>query len=144
MSRIALLLVSALALGGCDKAATESDDPQLNASPMPSEQAVAAASSAAAAETPASFVQCKTCHAIEPGRHMIGPSLAGVHGKPAASATGYAYSAAMKGSGLTWDDATLERFLDAPMKTVPGTKMVYPGLKDPAKRAELIAYLKTI
>ena len=75
---------------------------------------------------------------------MIGPSLVGIHGKPAASAQGYAYSAALKSSGLTWDDATLDRYLEAPMQTVPGTKMVYPGVKDAAKRAEIVAYLKTI
>lgn len=79
-----------------------------------------------------------------PGRHAIGPSLAGIHGTRAGTVQGYAYSAAMKASGLTWDDATLDRYLEKPMAAVPGTKMVYPGLKDPAKRAEVIAYLKTL
>lgn len=144
MSRTVLTLASALALAACGKAATESDNPQPGATPLSSNEAVAAASTAAAAETPAAFMQCKTCHAAEPGRHLIGPSLAGVYGRPAASAQGYAYSAALKGAGLTWDDATLDGFLEAPMKAVPGTKMVYPGLKDPAKRAEVIAYLKTL
>ena len=144
MFRTVLVLSAACALGACGKAATESDNPKPGANAMPEEQAVAAASQAAAAETPASFAQCKTCHSIESGRQMIGPSLAGIHGRPAASVAGYAYSAAMKNAGLTWDDATLDRYLEAPMQTVPGTKMVYPGLKNPAKRAELIAYLKTI
>lgn len=144
MIRTATASVLLLALGACGDAATESDNPQPGATPMSTGEAVAAASSAAAGETPAAFAQCKTCHSAEPGRHQIGPSLAGVHGKPAGSAQGYAYSAALKSASLTWDDATLDRYLEAPMKTVPGTKMVYPGLKDPAKRAEVIAYLKTI
>jgi cytochrome c len=144
MIRTATATVLLLALGACGKAATESDNPQPGATPMTTGEAVAAASSASAAETPAAFAQCKTCHSVEPGRHQIGPSLAGVYGKPAAAAPGYTYSAAMKGAGLTWDDATLDRFLEAPMRAVPGTKMVYPGLKDPAKRAEVIHYLETL
>ena len=75
---------------------------------------------------------------------MIGPSLAGVYGKPAGAAADYPYSAALKQAGLTWDDPTLDRFLDAPMKTVPGTRMTYAGLKDPAARREVIAYMKTL
>jgi len=144
MIRPVILLAAALALAGCGKAATKSDNPQPGASPASSSEAVAAASSVSAAETPAAFMQCKTCHSVEPGRHIIGPSLAGVHGRQAASAPGYAYSSALKSAGLTWDDATLDRFLESPMKTVPGTKMVYPGLKDPAQRAEVVAYLKTL
>ena len=82
MFRTVLVLSAAFALGGCGKAATESDNPQPGADAVPEEQAVAAASQAAAAETPASFAQCRTCHSIEPERQMIGPSLAGIHGKP--------------------------------------------------------------
>lgn len=140
MPRTILAVACSLALAGCGKAATESDNPQT----VEPAGSPAAEPSAAAVETAAAFVQCKTCHSVEPGRHQIGPSLAGIHGKPAASAPGYAYSAALKGAGLKWDDATLDRFLAAPMATVTGTKMVYPGLKDPAKRAEVVAYLKTI
>ena len=75
---------------------------------------------------------------------IIGPSLAGIYGTKAGDVAGYAFSPAMKASGLTWDDATLDRFLTQPMAAVPGTKMVYPGVKDPAKRAEVIAFLKTL
>ena len=147
-SRVIRTIIAAtlpLALAACGKAATESDNP-LPSEPAsaPGAQADAQASTAAAGETPAAFLQCKTCHAVEPGRHGIGPSLAGVHGRKAGAAAGYNYSTAMKASGLTWDDAALDRYLEGPVKTVPGTKMAYPGLKDPAKRAELITYLKTL
>jgi cytochrome c2 len=138
MFRTALLLSAALALGACNQAASESDNPGAGSTAAGSDTAVATA------QTPPVYAQCKTCHSVEPGRHAIGPSLAGVHARKAGAAEGYSYSAAMKSAGLTWDDATLDRFIEAPMQTVPGTKMAYGGIKDPAKRAELIAYLKTI
>ena len=145
MIRVIVAASLPLALAACGKAATQSDDPatvdQTSVAPA---KAVAEASTAAAGETPAAFLQCKTCHAVEPGEHGIGPSLAGVHGSKAAAAAGYNFSSAMKASGLTWDDASLDRYLENPMATVPGSKMAYAGLKDPAKRAEMIAYLKTL
>lgn len=90
------------------------------------------------------FAQCKACHAIEKGKaDGVGPNLYGVYGSKAGghSAT-FKYSAAMKASGQTWNDATLNSFLLAPMKAVPGTKMTYGGVKDDAKRAALVYYLK--
>lgn len=105
----------------------------------------AAATPAAAADgKPASFAQCAACHSVEPGKHGIGPSMFGVYGTKAGEITGYTFSPALKASGLTWDDATLDKWLEGPMKLVPGTKMTYAGLSDPAKRAELIAYIKTL
>ena len=56
----------------------------------------------------------------------------------------FTYSEAMKGSGLTWDEATLDTYLTNPRGLVPGTKMAFAGIKDDAKRAEVIAYLKTL
>ena len=90
------------------------------------------------------FAQCKACHAIEKGKaDGVGPNLYGVYGSKAGghSAT-FKYSAAMKASGQTWNDATLNSFLQAPMKAVPGTKMTYGGVKDDTKRAALVYYLK--
>ncbi len=65
-------------------------------------------------------------------------------GRPAGSIPGFHYSAANKNSGLTWDAATLDRYLTNPRKAIPGTLMSYPGLSDPKKRADLIAYLATL
>ena len=93
---------------------------------------------------PAAFAQCITCHAVEPGRNGIGPSLAGVFGAKAGHVATFAYSTPMRNSGLTWDEATLDSYLKNPREVVPGTKMAYAGLKDDAKRAELVAWLKTI
>jgi cytochrome c len=148
MIRPALAAVLVLALSACGKAAPESDNPRPDAVPGTSgerpAEAVAEASSAAAGETPAAFNQCKICHTTEPGKNLIGPSLAGVYGRKAGTQAGYPYSPAMRASGLTWDDATLDRFLEAPMKAVPGTRMTYAGLKDAAARKEIIAHLKAL
>jgi cytochrome c len=65
-----------------------------------------------------------------------------VVGRKAGTAAGYTYSPAMKAYGKTWTAATLDAYLAAPMQAVPGTKMVFLGVKDAAKRASLIGYLK--
>lgn len=75
---------------------------------------------------------------------MVGPSLFGIVGTKAGEVAGFTFSPAMKASGLTWDEATLDEYLAAPMKKVPGTKMTYAGQSDPAKRKELIEYLKAL
>ena len=89
------------------------------------------------------FNMCKGCHTLDKGGNAgIGPNLHGLYGRKAGSMPGYDYSPAMKTSGLTWDAATLDAFLAAPGKKVPGTKMPI-SVSDPAKRAALVAYLKT-
>jgi cytochrome c len=85
---------------------------------------------------------CSICHSVEPGKNKIGPSLAGVVGRKAGSVPGYSYSDANKKSGLTWDEATLDKYLTDPRAVVPGTKMLFAGLKNPADRKAVIAYLK--
>lgn len=89
------------------------------------------------------FLQCQACHSIDRGgAAKIGPNLWGIYGSPAASRPGFAYSAALKGAKLTWDDATLDKWLTRPGVLVPGTKMIFIGIADPAQRQRLIAYLK--
>ncbi len=89
------------------------------------------------------FGMCAACHTVtKGGRNGIGPNLSGLIGRRAGSVPGFTYSTAMKGSGLTWDAKTLDEFLAAPTKKVPGTKMPI-SVSDPAKRAALIAYLTT-
>ncbi len=89
-------------------------------------------------------VVCKTCHAFEAGKNMIGPSLWGIQGRNAGTVAGYSYSAANKGSGIVWSDEKLFQYLEAPQRVVVGTKMSYTGIKDPQQRADLIAYLNTL
>ena len=89
------------------------------------------------------FTQCTACHTIKPGQPGVAaPNLYGVVGRKAAS-TGFAYSTALKASKLTWDKATLNTFLKAPQKLVPGTRMVV-AISDDTQRANLIAYLATL
>ena len=88
--------------------------------------------------------QCMACHSPVAGKNGVGPSLFGVVGRPAGSVEGFHYSAANKGSGLTWDAATLDKYLLSPKQVVPGTSMPYPGLKDDGQRTNLIAYLTTL
>ncbi len=89
------------------------------------------------------YAPCKACHTIDKGgRNGLGPNLNGVVGRKAGSLPGFNYSAAMKGFGKTWTPALLDAYLADPRKTVPNNKMIYPGLKDPQKRAALIAWLK--
>jgi cytochrome c2 len=88
--------------------------------------------------------QCAGCHSLDAGKTIIGPSLFGIVGRSAGSVEGFKYSPANKGSGLTWDEATLDRYLTNPQAVVPKTIMPYPGLKDATKRADLIAYLTTV
>jgi len=84
--------------------------------------------------------RCSTCHTTASGqRHGVGPNLAGLAGRRAAS-TDFSYSTALRNSGLSWDAATLDRFLAAPSKLVPGTRMLIP-IADAKQRADLVAYL---
>lgn len=99
---------------------------------------------AQAGDPPAAFNQCKACHKVEAGKNAIGPSLFGIFGTKAGSVAGYQYSPAMKTSGLTWDDATLSKYLANPKSVVPGTKMVFAGVKNPDDVNAIIAYLKTL
>jgi cytochrome c len=89
------------------------------------------------------FAVCKACHRLGEGaKSNVGAVLNGVVGRKAGSVEGFNYSDAMKESGLTWDEATLTEYLKNPKAKVPGNKMAYAGLKDDAKIADIIAYLK--
>jgi cytochrome c len=87
--------------------------------------------------------RCGACHATAPGETRVGPSLAGVVGRKAGSVPGYAYSAALKASGLVWTKANLDRWLTGSNALVPGTKMAY-AQADAAGRAAIIDYLATL
>jgi cytochrome c len=90
------------------------------------------------------FKKCGICHSPEKGVNKVGPSLFGVVGRHSATIDTFTYSDAMKAANKTWDEATLDIYLTDPRALVPGTKMIFPGLKDPADRANVIAYLSTL
>ncbi|RRN63042.1 cytochrome c family protein [Caulobacter sp. 602-1] len=87
--------------------------------------------------------RCTVCHSLRPAPGKMGPPLAGVAGRKAGTAPGFAYSAAMKASGITWTPAELDAFIKAPGKKVPGTKMLL-GAPDDAQRAAVIEYLTSV
>lgn len=89
--------------------------------------------------------QCLLCHSAEAGDNggAQGPNLQGVMGRQAASSAGFGFSTALKNSGITWDAATLERFLAAPTTVVPGSTMVVP-VADQTERANLVAYFSSL
>jgi len=90
------------------------------------------------------FKKCHACHNVGEGaKNSVGPELNGIVGRKAGSVEGYAYSEANKGSGITWDVATLDVYLKDPKAKVPGTKMAFPGLPNDKDRADVIAYLGT-
>jgi cytochrome c len=88
------------------------------------------------------YHRCQGCHSVD--RNRIGPMHKGLFGRQAGSVPGFAYSDAMKNSGIVWNEQTLDQFLEDPRKMVPGTKMTYAGVKSAQERADLIAYLKQV
>ncbi|MCT2399090.1 c-type cytochrome [Novosphingobium mangrovi (ex Huang et al. 2023)] len=122
--------------------ATPSPAPTTEASAIPA-AAVAAAQPQVAAKPPAAFAVCRACHSVEPAKNGVGPTLFAIAGSKAGEVPNYAFSPALKKSGITWDRASLDTWLQGPMKMVPGTKMVI-SVPDAAKRKAIIDYLETL
>ena len=91
------------------------------------------------------FKRCTACHTTEEGgRNRVGPNLWGVIGSTSGTReTGYNYSRSLREAEVTWADDTLDQFLENPRGFVKGTRMGFPGLKQPQEREDVIAYLKT-
>jgi cytochrome c len=89
------------------------------------------------------FAQCRTCHVTDAGVNKTGPSLNGLIGRQAGTVAGFTYSAANAGSGITWTKEKLFQYLEKPQRVIPQTKMIFAGLPDAQKRADVIAYLET-
>jgi len=88
------------------------------------------------------FKKCAPCHAVGPGaKNKVGPELNGIVGRAAGSVEGFKYSKAMKDSGITWDEATFIDYITNPKKSIPGNKMIFPGIKDEIDRDDLFAYV---
>lgn len=94
------------------------------------------------------FRECAVCHVVgapgskEAAMRLIGPNLYGVVGRPAASIESFVYSPAMQKSGIVWDEATLNRYIESPSTVVPGNRMSFVGEPKADKRDAIIAYLK--
>ena len=88
------------------------------------------------------FNKCKACHVADKEKNKVGPHLVGMFGRKAGTVEGFKYSKAMKDSGIEWSAETLTQYLKKPKDYVPGTKMVFAGLKKDSQIADLIAYLE--
>ena len=100
----------------------------------------AQAQDAAAGEQ--SFKKCLPCHAIGEGaKTKVGPQLNGIDGRKSGTAEGYSYSDANKNSGITWNEATFKEYIKDPRAKVPGTKMIFAGIKNEKEVGDLWAYL---
>ena len=100
----------------------------------------ALAQDVAAGET--SFRKCAPCHSIGPdAANKVGPELTGINGRPAGTVAGFNYSDANKGSGITWGEAVFKEYVKDPRAKVPGTKMVFAGIKSEKEVADLWSYV---
>jgi len=159
MRRLALTAASVLAaaLAGCgpssssDTSSTASGSSEA-APAAPEPTAAEKAATLAALPAPyhtadvsngeAKFGLCRSCHTITPGgANMTGPNLHGVFGRKPGTAPGFAYSEAVKNATFIWDLPDLDKWLADPRGFLPGTKMTFPGFKDPKDRIDVIAYL---
>ncbi len=89
------------------------------------------------------FKKCAPCHKIGPGAtNLVGPELDGLDGRHSGSVAGYTYSDANKNSGIIWSEATFKEYIKDPKAKIPGTKMVFVGIKNDQDINDLWAYLK--
>jgi cytochrome c len=89
-----------------------------------------------------SFKKCGPCHDIaEDARNKVGPELNGLDGRKSGTAEGFNYSDANKNSGITWSEATFKEYIQDPRAKIPGTKMIFPGIKNEKEIANLWAYI---
>jgi len=126
MKKIMLKLLPAVAVVGMMATSVQADE---------------AAMAAAGAEV---FKRCQACHSTDSSKNAFGPSLVGVVGREAASLPRFAYSEALKESGIVWTEDNLRKWVADNTKLVPGTRMRHVAISDAAEQDYLIAYLKTL
>ena len=154
MRRLGLMIAAtavAAAMSGCGKPQSASDSPPPAAAAAPPGDAERHAlqaglpapyNTADLENGQAKFALCASCHTVAAGGpNMTGPNLHGIFGSKAATVEKFAFSDAMKASGITWDAGQMDRWIADPKAVLPGTKMTFPGFSDHKDRTDLIAYL---
>ncbi|MGI9291815.1 MAG: c-type cytochrome [Gammaproteobacteria bacterium] len=147
------LLVLIIVLAGCaqedagapqEAAGQAAEDAKETAATVADPAEVAARVAAADPENGKRlYIYCQACHTLNSGGpNKVGPNLYGVVNRGAAMAEGFVFSEPLSNSGLVWDQVTLDAWIENPSRLVPGTTMVFGGIKDPVQRANLIAYLE--
>jgi cytochrome c len=142
-----ILIFSFLAIVGCaqdtsDPASSDANAPAAAASADVAQDMSALLANADAGQGKRQFIFCQACHTTNMGgANKVGPNLSGVVGRAAGQAEGFVYSAALTDAGLTWDAAALDKWIENPAAMVPGTTMVFAGIRDAEQRANLVAYL---
>ena len=129
------------AAGEVDAGATVADSGSVSNANSADTPTVALSGDAAAGKR--LYIYCQACHTVDAGgMNKVGPNLNGFLDRPAGQAEGFVYSSVLAESGLEWTDANLDQWLESPSKLLPGTTMVFAGIRDPQQRADLAAYLK--
>ncbi|MEM9420943.1 MAG: cytochrome c family protein [Pseudomonadota bacterium] len=132
-------LFSLLFVAGCSKDASES----VTVPTLSPEARLAMAPDTAKGQ--ALFRECAVCHETQNGaRHRVGPTLWGVYQQPAGNLADFRYSNALKRSGVTWTEDQLDAYIARPQSVIPGGRMSYRGMTNPADRRDLVAYLATL
>jgi cytochrome c len=89
-----------------------------------------------------SFRKCLPCHAVGPdAKNKVGPVLNGLAGRKSGTIEGYSYTEANKNSGITWDESSFKEYITDPRARIPGTKMVFAGIKNEKEKTDLWAFL---
>jgi cytochrome c len=143
-----LLAVSmVLVLCSCAQEDTAAPSEGTAAAPVVADpvEVVARVAAADAAMGKRQYIYCQSCHTVNAGgQNKVGPNLSGVIDRAAGQAEGFVYSDALSNTELVWDLATLDAWIENPRKLAPGTTMIFGGVKDPAQRANLLAYLQQV
>jgi cytochrome c len=88
--------------------------------------------------------QCAVCHPSVAGKNSVAPTLFGIVGRQSGTVSGFRYSPANQNANIVWNEPTLDKYLQSPNAMIPGTIMVFPGIKDDVRRADLVAYIATL
>ena len=152
MLRIFTLAIAGFALVACSQPANEAAAP-TSPPPPPARSAEQLAQLVAALPAPYDqgnyehgrviAGQCRSCHTFTAdGGNRVGPNLHGVFARKAGTAEGFNYSDAVKNANLTWDEASIDRWVTNPRTMLPGNRMSFPGVANPNDRRDLITFLK--